>query len=98
LILKWWIETVGKDGFEFGLDMVTPVTWRLFHSHKPSNAYRCLGLPEPFNNHKYKEWLKENNKKEIIASMAELQAKIVSLRNNAIGVTNGIRPSSKRKT
>lgn len=75
----WQVRAVGREGFEFGLDIVTPISWTLVRSKHCGNALYALTLPEPANE-AYGKWLKENRGKTIIASVQELRQTVSRLR------------------
>jgi len=74
---RWQARTVGNTGFEYGLDSVTPVSWKIVRSRSVGNAAYSFSLPEP-NNDGYRDWLKENRGKVMVASVAELRRTVAS--------------------
>ena len=54
--LRWQIRTEGREGFELGLDTVTPVSFRVTRARGPGKALYALTLPEPITQ-AYKDWL-----------------------------------------
>jgi hypothetical protein len=78
--LRWQVRTVGKEGFELGLDEVTPVSWTVVRSAKSGNALYSYALPEP-DTDEFKNWLQAHRGKVVIASVRELRSTIQTLRN-----------------
>lgn len=83
--MHWLIETVDTEGFEFGLDEVTPVSWKLRRCRRPScNALYSLILPEPKDGDDlYHAWLKGNRGKLIFHSVVELRCMIQTMKEIA---------------
>ena len=83
--LRWVMETVGHDGFKFGLDEVTPVSWRIRHTRKVNEkAYRYLELPRPVCQPRYEEWLREHNGKVLTGSIAGIRETVLDLRKGSV--------------
>jgi hypothetical protein len=77
--LRWQVRTVGREGFEFGLDAVTPVAWTVVRSRKSGDAEYSFALPAP-DSEAYLNWLREHRGKTVFASVQELRGIVTTLR------------------
>jgi hypothetical protein len=71
-----YINGADKSGFTFGVDSVTPTTWK-FSNRVPKSAYASFALGEIADNPKVQEWIQQN--KTVIMSKIELQNKLKQL-------------------
>lgn len=78
--LRWFLHTVDRSGFTFGLDAVTPVGFRIIHTRRVPRAYRVFELPEP-DGPAYLSWLKSHRNRTLCASVLELRQMVSQLRS-----------------
>lgn len=80
--LRWQIRSVGKEGFEFGLDRVTPISWKIVRSREDGKTAYAYDLPEPQPHEKaYADWLKSRRGKTVIYSVIEARNTVIALRD-----------------
>lgn len=79
--LRWQIRSVGNEGFEFGLDRVTPISWRIVRSRMDGKSAYAFDLPDPKPQETaYAEWLKSHRGKSVVYSVLEARKAIIALR------------------
>lgn len=78
-VARWQVRTVGREGFELGLDEVTPVSWKLVLSKSVGDALYSFSLPDP-DTEAYRDWLQAHRGTVLIASIRELRCTIQGLR------------------